>query len=327
MSLLDRLIVASLPIVPRPIVGAVSKRYVAGETLASALDVVRRLNQGGVMATLDVLGENVTRPEEAAQAVQAYQEALHAIARDRLDSNVSLKPTQFGLKLDRDLCRRNIRAVVETARQLGNFVRIDMEDSSCTTDTLELYAALREEFDNVGVVIQAYLRRSVADVRALAGRPTNLRLCKGIYVEPRRIAYRDPELINRNYDLLLGEMLEAGVYVGIATHDERLVFEAERRIDALRLAPHQYEFQMLLGVDPELGRLILARGHRLRLYVPYGAHWYAYCVRRLKENPRIARHVLTNLVRRSSGPWLPSRPEDAPAPRGTPRPAAAARRP
>lgn len=296
MSAFDYLLSRALPLVPRPIVRRVSRRYIAGESLPEALRVVRSLNQRGLLATLDVLGESVTSPDQVEGAVRAYGEAMAALRSEALEANISVKLTQLGLKIDRELCLRSVRALAQGARAQGSFLRIDMEDSTCTSATLDLYRALRAEgFANVGVVLQAYLRRSLQDVRDLP-EGANVRLCKGIYVEPRAIAYRDRSLVNKNFVRLLEEMLERGVYVGIATHDEDLVWEAQRILDRRRLGPDRYEFQMLLGVDEELRGLILGAGHRLRIYIPFGVNWYAYSLRRLKENPRIAGYVARSLL-------------------------------
>jgi proline dehydrogenase len=300
MSLIDKLVVNTLPAVPKPVVRRFSSRYIAGDTLDDAVQVTRELNQKGCMVTLDVLGEHVTRRGEAEQATREYLQALEAIAREKLDSNISIKLTQFGLKLDFDFCLQNVTKLVQRAKELKNFVRIDMEDTSCTTDTLRVYDLLRKEFNNVGVVVQAYLRRTLIDVRDLMknGAPANFRICKGIYIEPRELAYKDHDLINNNFTRVLDEMLRQKAYVGIATHDERLVWDALRLIDELRLPKTAYEFQMLLGVDEQLRDIILAGGHRLRVYVPFGKEWYAYSVRRLKENPQIAGHVIKNFFKR-----------------------------
>lgn len=298
MSIFDYLVSRSLPLVPRPLVRHFSRPYIAGETLGDAIRIMRELNGTGLMATLDLLGESVHRRDVTDKAVREYVAALRAIGEHRLDSNISVKLTQLGLKLDADLCLENMRTLVREARALENFVRIDMEDSTCTSDTLAIYRRLRGEgFDNVGVVLQACLRRSLADVRGLP-EGTSVRLCKGIYVEPRAIAYRDREIVRKNFSRLLEEMFDRGFHVGIATHDEDLVWEAMRAIDRRRLPPGSYEFQMLLGVDALLRGLIRGAGHRVRVYVPYGAHWHAYSLRRLKENPRVARYVLLNLLRR-----------------------------
>ena len=299
MSWINRLVVATLPLVPKPIVRKVSSRYIAGDTLGDAVEVIRDLQQQGVCATMDILGEYITHKELALNAVEHYIQALDRIKAENLDSNISVKLTQLGLELDFDFCLQNIRKVVEAAKAHENFVRIDMEDSSCTTRTIEIYRRLRRDFDNVGLVLQAYLRRSMRDLRDLidSGIRLNIRLCKGIYDEPRQIAYKDPAVINFNYVAMLTTMFENGVYVGIATHDEKLVWHALQLIEKYRLTREQYEFQMLLGVDEELRRIIVADGHRLRVYVPFGKFWYPYSLRRLKENPKIAGYIIQNFFR------------------------------
>ena len=292
MSLLDRAVVTLLPAVPKRVVQTLSSRYIAGSELADARRVVARLNAEGKLATVDVLGEEITHADEAAAITRAYLDVLDAIDEDRLDANVSVKLTGLGLKLDPALARENLRAIA--AR--GTFVRIDMEDSSTTDTTLELYRDLvAEGHDNLGVVLQATLRRTVDDARGLAG--ANVRLCKGIYIEPPELAYRGFEEVRQSYLRALDVLLDGGAYVGIATHDEFLV---DRGIAAVRdrgLAPSEYELQMLLGVRPELGDRIVADGHRLRIYVPFGRHWYEYSLRRLQENPKIAGYVAGDLGR------------------------------
>lgn len=298
MAALDYLISRSLPFVPRGVVRAFSRRYIAGDALEDAVRVVRGLNQDGYLATLDVLGESVDRRALAEGAVGDYMRALRAIREERIDSNVSVKLTQLGLKLDPEFCLANVRALALAAAERGTFVRIDMEDSTCTSATLDLYRTLRGEgISNIGVVLQACLRRSLADARALPER-SNVRVCKGIYIEPRAIAYHDRRVINKNYVRILEELLDRGSYVGIATHDEELLWEGMRLVELKRPGVEGYEFQMLLGVDEELRGLVRSAGHRLRVYVPYGSHWYAYSLRRLKENPRIAGYVLLNLLGR-----------------------------
>ena len=292
MASVNRALVRLLPAVPKPIVRRLSARYIAGPSLADASRVVASANREGMMATVDVLGEEVTSPAEARAITQEYEDVLEEFERGTLDSNVSVKLTALGLKLDPDLCRANLEEVVEYAVSRGNFVRIDMEDSTTTDATLELYRDLRASGrDNVGVVLQAALRRTVADVEALSDLVPNVRLCKGIYVEPEEIAYTDPDAVRASFVRALGALLEAGCYVGIATHDEWLVDEGRRLVREHGLATDAYEFQMLLGVRPELGRALVREGHRLRIYVPYGRDWYAYSLRRLQENPKIAGYV------------------------------------
>ncbi len=297
MSLFDWLIGVSIPLVPKPIVRRIAAPYIAGESLDDQLATIRELNERGFMVGTSILGEFVTRKEESEEAVAQYEEALAAIAEQQLDSNIHVKLTHLGLQLDKQFCHDNVRHLLAVAGDSGNFVRIDMEDSPTTDDTLELHGRLQQEFDNVGVVIQACMRRSLADVRNLVETRANVRLCKGIYIEPRRIAYIDRELIRRNYSMLLEELLGGGCYVGIATHDEWLVQDAFRTVQRLGLEPSRYEFQMLHGVDPQLRRTIRDAGHRLRVAVPFGSSWYPYSVRRLRKNPRIARYVLQTLLK------------------------------
>jgi proline dehydrogenase len=300
MKLLDRAIGLALPAVPKPIVRYFSKRYIAGTSVDDALSVVRTLRAQGAMATLDILGEFITSIDEADATAGAYVALVRRIAHEGLpDTNVSVKLTAFGLLLDRERCLANTRELVRVAAECGNFVRIDMEDASCTSKTLEIYRTLRAEFPGrVGVVLQSRLRRTLGDVSALSGPDANFRICKGIYLEPRAIAYTDPELIRANFTLALEQMLERGAYVGIATHDERLVFEATRLLRRFDVPRERYEFQMLLGVEEELRRILLSEGHRLRVYIPFGEQWYAYSVRRLRENPQIAGYAFKAIFQR-----------------------------
>lgn len=296
MAIFDNLVVSTISFVPKFLVKRASARYIAGPTLEDAVTVVRGLNDEGCCATLDVLGEDVKNKDEAEAAVQEYLKALQRIEQEKLDSNISVKLTMLGLKLDVNFCLENMRRLVKKAQEFGNFVRIDMEDSTCTSHTLKIYSELKKDFKNVGFVIQAYLRRSLQDIRDQMNTNSkiNVRVCKGIYIEPRDIAYKDKDIINSNFMLLVEELLRNRNYVGIATHDEKLVWASYKIIDELKLAKDDYEFQMLLGVDEQLRRIILKDGHRLRVYVPYGQRWYEYSVRRLKENPRIAGYVAKN---------------------------------
>lgn len=296
MELLNKLVVATLPLVPMPIVRRLAARYIAGETLEDAVRTVRALAAEGACATLDVLGEDVTQPEQTVALKDQSVATLHAIARERLDANLSLKLTSLGLKIDPQLCETNVREILQVAAGHGIFVRVDMEDSSCTDATLDLFRRLNAEFPRTGVVVQAYLKRTEADVRALP-RGTNFRLVKGIYREPAEIAFQDRGEIQRSFMRLLGQMLDAGSYVAIATHDVVLTDASETLIRERGLRRDQYEFQMLLGVLPDLRRKLLAAGHKLRVYVPFGASWYAYSTRRFKENPTVAGFVFRALFR------------------------------
>jgi proline dehydrogenase len=299
VTLLDRALVRALPAVPRPVVKRLSARYIAGPKLADACRVVRDLNEAGRMATLDVLGEEITSREEATALRDAYRRALEVIDEESLDSNVSVKLTGFGLKLDGDLCRENLSLLARAAGEHGNFVRIDMEDSSTTSATLDVYKALRAEgLDNVGIVLQAYMKRTLADIGSLGELRPNVRVCKGIYVEPSEIAYQEDETVRLNFMDALESLFDLGSHVAIATHDDWLIGEALALVEQRGLPAESYEFQMLLGVRPELGDELVRQGHRLRIYVPFGRQWYEYSLRRLQENPKIAGYVAADVLKR-----------------------------
>jgi len=296
MSAFNRLLVTGLPAVPKPIVGRVASRYVAGERLEDAVRAVRALNQQGAMGTIDVLGEEVSERSKATEAVEEYLRVFETIDREKIDSNVSIKLTLLGLKIDEGFCRDNVARIVETAKSFGNFVRIDMEDHTTTDATLRIYRELHARFGNLGVVLQAYMRRTLRDIEELPEQGASVRLCKGIYVEPRAVAWKGYETVRHNYVQALDKLFSRGVYVGIATHDEYLACAASALVDKHGLQRDRYEFQMLLGVDEELRRILIAAGHRLRVYVPYGRDWYPYSMRRLRENPEVARHVLRAMM-------------------------------
>jgi proline dehydrogenase len=299
MHLLNRLVVAAIPAVPKPIVRYFAGRYIAGETVQDAVATVRALNAEGVCATLDVLGEDITRRDEAIASREQSNQVLHTIARERLDSNLSIKLTSLGLKLDKDFCAENVREILKVAASHNIFVRFDMEDSTCTTDTIAIFRALHVEFPDTGIVLQAYMRRSEDDVLGLLGDRPNFRLCKGIYREKKEIAFQTREEVQQNFIRLLDLMLKRNAYVGIATHDQILVDAAAGLIGEAGLRKDQYEFQMLLGVRPELRKRLVRDGHRVRLYVPFGEHWYGYSTRRFKENPEVAGYVFKALFMRN----------------------------
>jgi proline dehydrogenase len=302
VTLLDRAIVHLLPAVPKPVVQLFSSRYIAGRSLDDAVRVVKRLNGEGKMATIDVLGEEVAREADARAIAQAYRDVFDEIERDDLDSNVSVKLTALGLGLSYDICRANLEGVLRQAKHDGNFVRIDMEDSSTTDDTLRLYRELREAgHDNLGVVLQAYLHRTLDDVHALADLRPNVRLCKGIYVEPSSMAFTDADAVRANFVRCLEALLGVRAYVGIATHDEWLIGRALSLVGARGLARDDYEFQMLLGVREQRATELVDEGHRLRVYVPFGEQWYAYSLRRLQENPAMAGTIARATVGRVLG--------------------------
>jgi proline dehydrogenase len=299
VALLDRAIARTLPAVPKPVVRRLSARYIAGPALADAIETVRALNAAGKKATLDVLGEEVETAEEALVIRGEYEEAMEAIEREGLDANVSVKPTALGLKVDPELCGGNVRALVSLAAQRERFVRMDMEDSTTTTATLDLYRRLRAEgHDNVGIVLQAMLRRTLDDVLELADLRPNVRVCKGIYVEPAEVAYQSDEAIRFNFAETMSALWSKGAKVAVATHDDVLVTKALGMIDERRLGPERYEFQLLLGVREELADELVRGGHTVRIYVPYGSQWYEYSLRRLQENPKIAGYVARDTLRR-----------------------------
>jgi proline dehydrogenase len=302
VRVLDRVIVRLLPAVPRPVVQRLSAPYIAGPTLDDARRTVAGLNAEGKLGTIDVLGEEVTRAAEAETVASAYHAVLDAIAGDHLDANVSVKLTALGLKVDLDLCRSLLATVVADAAARGIFVRIDMEDSTCTDDTFVLYRELREaRRDNVGVVLQSCLRRTLADVEALAELRPSVRLCKGIYVEPPAIAFQSRDEIRDSFVRVLDQLLEVGCHAAVATHDEWLLQRALVRVAGL--GRDAYEFQMLLGVREHRASELVAAGHRLRVYVPYGDRWYEYSLRRLQENPALA----TMLAKATAGRVVPGR--------------------
>jgi proline dehydrogenase len=292
---IDSAIVRALPAVPRQIVRRLSAPYIAGPTLDDAVEVVKRLNDQGKMATIDVLGEEVGRASEATEIRSAYHRVLERVEEEGLDANVSVKLTGLGLELDEELALLNLQAVVADAKARSNFVRIDMEDSTTTDAALRFYRELSTAgYENVGVVLQACLRRTVSDVPGLA----NVRLCKGIYEEPLSIAFHDPDETRGSFLAALDALFDQRSYVGIATHDEQLLRASLERIAARGLAPDQVEFQMLLGVRSSRGDELVRAGHRLRVYVPFGTHWYEYSLRRLQENPKLAGYVAADTLRR-----------------------------
>jgi proline dehydrogenase len=299
-NLFHRLLVAPLPYVPKPLVWPLSRRYVAGTDLDSAFAAVNTLNEVGCSATIDVLGEDSTSRAEVDEAAKLYHQALAGIQTAGLNCNASVKLSDMGLRFDTDLCYDVMERLVAEAERRGNFIRIDMEDSSVTSITLDIYRRLRESHDNVGTVIQSCLKRSRQDIKALLDLGlANVRLCKGIYIEPADIAWTHADDIRCSYQELLEQLFEGGATrVGIATHDPALVEHAERTIERLGIDHSRYEFQMLLGVAGTLRNRLVSRGHPLRVYVPFGERWHAYSMRRLRENPEIAMHIIKNVFSR-----------------------------
>lgn len=288
MDAFNNLIVRVVQLMPKPVVGFFSKKYIAGETLQDAVDFVKRLNAKGIYATMDVLGESIANKSESIKCKNEALEVLEAIEKNKLMANLSIKPTQMGLAIDEQFAYEQILELVKKAAEYKNFVRIDMEDSPFTDKTINLYKRIYADYKNVGVVIQAYMKRSMDDVIALNKIGTNYRLCKGIYVEPAAIAYKGKQEVRDNYLKLLDQMFKDGNYVGIATHDKPLIDAAYTRIKEQNIPKDKFEFQMLLGVREDLRDKINADGFKIRIYVPFGKDWYAYSVRRLKENPSVA---------------------------------------
>lgn len=292
MSLFNSLVVATLPIIPKRIVKAVAQRYIAGDRLADAVRVTQDLMRQGACSTIDVLGEFVSSRERATTETASQARVIDAIRDNGLDSYLSVKLTSLGLDIDRDFAYGNLRSLVEKAKSLGLFVRMDMENTPYTDITLDFYRRLRNDgFDNVGVVIQAYLHRSEADIRSLLDYAPSVRLCKGIYVEDASVAIKDPDGIRSNYRKLLTILLSSPSRTHIATHDEQLIVDAERQVKQLRPNGDNVEFQMLLGVREDRRDTLIKGGHRVRIYVPFGDDWYGYSTRRLKENPQVAGYV------------------------------------
>ena len=297
MNLIDKMVATTLPLIPKPVVRKVASPYIAGEHIDDLIRVSLDFNREGYMVAAAVLGEFVSKPEEAEVAVEEYVELLDALKARGVDAYIHVKPTHLGLLLDQDLCIRNLKTVLDTASRNGQFVRMDMEDSPCTDGTLAVYHKLHQNYENLGIVIQSRLRRTQDDAKALGRVRANVRVCKGIYIEPYAISYTDPVIIRRNFTALVDSLMAAGCYVAIATHDEELVWDAERLIERHGLAPEQYEFQMLLGVLPALRTIIKTSGHRLRVAVPFGTSWYAYSIRRLRKNPAIAGYVMRSMFK------------------------------
>jgi len=299
--MLNKLIANVLPYMPEKLVWVFSKRYIAGETIEEGVLGSRLLNQQNIDVTVDLLGEFIQTMEEALENKNKYLEIIERFASEEITGHFSLKPTMFGLLIDKEACYRYIREIVALASQKGTFVRIDMEDSQCVDLELELFRKLYPEFPaHVGLVVQAYLRRTLDDLKELnklnsAENPLNFRLCKGIYIEPEKIAYKNFNEVQQHYLEDLEFMFENKMYAAIATHDKYLVDKSLELIEKFNVDKSMYEFQMLYGVTPDLRQSIIDQGHRMRVYVPFGKQWFNYCTRRLKENPKIAQHIIKAL--------------------------------
>ncbi len=279
-----------------------SRRFVAGETLEDAVDAVKKLNEAGMMVSLDHLGESVSEKEEAEAAAEACLEILDAIAKDELTANISVKLTQLGLDIDKKLCESLMRKIAKKAKKHKLTVRIDMEDSDCVDRTLALYRKLHKTYKNIGVVIQSYLMRSEADVKELIELGASVRLCKGAYDEPEDIAFKEKKMVDHNFLYLAGILfsdtsLANGTYPCIATHDETIINTVKKETKEQKILNRRFEFQMLYGVRPKLQKKLAKKGYRVRIYVPYGTHWYPYFMRRLAERPANLWFFLRNLFK------------------------------
>lgn len=294
----NRFVAAILPYFPKKFIWLFSSSYISGETIEDAMRVSKDLNNKNIKVTLDVLGEFIKNLDEAEANKKEYLDTIDYIQKNGIDGNFSVKPTSFGLLIDKEACYRHIREIVAKAASYNNFIRIDMEDSPCTTLEIELFRRLKTDFpSNVGLVVQAYLKRTLDDIRSLADlnseeSPLSFRLCKGIYIEPEAISYKKYEEINEHYLEDLEYMLANKIHVGIATHDKPLVEGAYALLNKYNVPKHLYEFQMLYGVTPKLRESIVNEGHTMRVYVPFGEKWFGYCTRRLKENPRMAQDII-----------------------------------
>ena len=295
MNIFNKIFFLLIFCIPTSIIILIAKKYIAGQTLSEAFPVIVKLNSKGVMATVDILGENVNNQIEAETVVQSYKELLIEINKKKLNATISLKPSHLGLKINKNLCYKNISSILNTAAKYNNFVQIDMENHTCRNDTLEIYKQLSHKHDNVGVALQSRLRRTLSDIQELVKTSRNIRLCKGVYIEPLEHAFQDKKRVDQNFLRCLEELLNNKCYTCIATHDEQLIWQAFSIIDKLKLTKSEYEFQVLLGVNPWLWDIIKEKGHKLRVYVPYGDQWYIYSMRRFKENPNLMNYIIKQL--------------------------------
>jgi len=299
--MLNKLLANALPYMPKKLIWIFSKRYIAGETIEDGLKASRELNRQGIEVTVDLLGEFISTIEQAEENRNKYINIIERFTAEGIIGNFSVKPTMFGLLIDKDVCYANIEAVIKKAVEKKTFIRIDMEDSQCVDFELEMYRKFQQKYpQNVGLVIQAYLRRTKNDLMNmdsihLNGTLLNFRLCKGIYIEPKHVAFKAYEEVREHYLEDLRYMLDHNMYVGIATHDKYLVDNAMNIIKDKNIDKTKYEFQMLYGVTPELRGSIVKQGHKMRVYVPFGKDWFGYSTRRLKENPKMASHIIKAL--------------------------------
>ncbi len=299
--MLNRFIATILPVFPKKLIWLFSKRYIAGESLDDALKVARDFNLQGVEVTLDVLGEFQTKLEKIEYYKATYLETIHESIKAGIKTTFSLKPTMFGLLIDKDLCLSHIHDIVSVVSKNGSMIRIDMEDSTCTSLELDLFKALYKEFPkNIGIALQAYMKRTLDDLKELnllnnSDIPVNIRLCKGIYIEPDEISYKKKHEINDHFIEDLEFMLANRFYAAIATHDHLLIDASYHLLDKYHVSNDMFEFQMLYGVTPELRDSVVKKDYKMRIYVPFGKDWFSYSTRRLKENPKMVSDILKAL--------------------------------
>ncbi len=298
MNPINTILVKTLPLFPKKLVRVFANKYIAGDSIEDAVKTVQMLNSKNIMATIDVLGESIKDRDEARKSKDESLEVLDTIVKHNLNGNLSVKLTMLALAMDYDLCKSLFTEILDSAKSKNIFVRIDMEDSSVTDITIKMYKEMRAKYDNVGLVLQAYMRRTEKDVLELTEEKSNFRLCKGIYIEPEAIAFKGKQEIRDNFLKVLRIMLERNAYVGIATHDDYLTKGAEDIVKEMKLGKDKYEFQVLLGVRERLRDELVAKGYRMRSYVPFGKRWYQYSIRRFQENPNVAGQVLKALFTR-----------------------------
>ncbi len=294
----NRLIASLLPYLPKKFVWVFSRPYISGVTVEDAMRVSKELNSNNIKVTLDVLGEFIKTLDEAENNKMEYLHLIETSYKNSIDGNFSLKPTSFGLLIDEEICFKHFKEITAKVAAYNGFIRIDMEDSPCTDAEIRLFRRLKAEFPaNVGLVLQAYMRRTHSDIENMLDLntpeiPLSYRLCKGIYVEPEAIAFKKYDEINKHYLEDLEFMFKNKIHVGIATHDKFLINGAYKLIGKYNVSKNMYEFQMLYGVTPKLRESILKEGHTMRVYVPFGKQWFGYSTRRLKENPKMASHII-----------------------------------
>lgn len=299
--MINKLLARLIALMPERLIWVFSKRYIAGKYLGDAVLVAKQLNNLKVEATIDVLGEYIKEKKEALDYKCCYLDTMRAVKEHNLKATISVKPTMFGLLIDKDFCAGLILEVVKEAKELGVKICMDMEDSRCTDMELDIFEDIYKQYPaNISLVLQSYMRRTVGDLQRLsksniAEHPIDIRICKGIYVEPEAVAYQRHGEVNRNYLTALEYMFKNKFYASIATHDKRLVTGAMTLIKAYKVPASMYEFQMLYGVRPKLRNKLVGMGHPMRVYVPFGTHWFGYSTRRLKENPAMLTHMVKAL--------------------------------